>query len=108
GVERQAGVVAPIGPVMVGAAGVGEPVLDVLDRPAGGKRQESGQDGRLAVKDLAAEAAAGNHRYYRQLGGWDFERGGQQPLQVAEAQRGAVDRQDAAALGAGRDSALRV
>ena len=61
-VERQLGVVDPVGAVVVGGGDVVDPVLDVFDRPAGRARQRRGDHRHLVEKKLAAEAAAGERR----------------------------------------------
>ena len=61
--DRDLHVVDAVRPVVVAARDVVDAVLEVLDRPPGGAGEGRGEHRSLVREQLAAEAAAGDHRH---------------------------------------------
>ena len=104
-IERQLGVVDPVGAVVVGGREVVDPVLHVLDRAAGRARQCRGDHGDLVEKKLAAEAAAGERRHDVELVRGDAQRDREQPTDIVVHRAVDVDRELAGAAIEGHDRA---
>ena len=105
--HRDFHVVDPVRPVVVAARNVVDTILEELDRLPGRPRQGRGEHRDLVREQLAAEAAAGDHRHDVQPVGGHVERDGDQPAHVVVHGDVGVDGELAHALVVGGDRADR-
>ena len=82
GVERELGIVDAVRAMIVAGGEIVDAVLDVFDRPATGPRERGRENADLVGEQLAAKAAAGDHRHQVDLVRRDAERQRHGPADV--------------------------